>query len=165
VCYGLAHQIVSGAPDPYRVEPATLGFQQVHSAIIHWTVQCATGLSGEPTGNGYPARNGRLWRMNSAAQYRDRSQSSKSEGHRTIRCGTGLSGAARRQSPQRSTGLQTLTVGDVAAHLTVRCAHRQQPPQRLLWWLRAINIPQPPQLQASKISEYHIHYKSSSIHS
>jgi hypothetical protein len=25
------------------------------------------------------------------------------------------------------------------AHRIVRCAHRQQPPQRLLWWLRAIN--------------------------
>jgi hypothetical protein len=27
------------------------------------------------------------------------------------------------------------------AHRTVRCAHRQQPPQRLPWWLRAINTP------------------------
>jgi hypothetical protein len=27
------------------------------------------------------------------------------------------------------------------AHRTVRCAHRQQPPQLLLWWLRAINTP------------------------
>jgi hypothetical protein len=27
------------------------------------------------------------------------------------------------------------------AHRTVRCAHRQQPLQRLLWWLRAINTP------------------------
>jgi hypothetical protein len=26
-------------------------------------------------------------------------------------------------------------------HRTVRCAHRQQPPRRLLWWLRAINTP------------------------
>jgi hypothetical protein len=49
--------------------------------------------------------------------------------------------------------------------VSVRCAHRQQPPQRLLWWLGAINTPQPPQLQASKISEHHIQYKSSSIHS
>jgi hypothetical protein len=27
------------------------------------------------------------------------------------------------------------------AHRTVRCAHRQQPPQRLPWWLGAINPP------------------------
>jgi hypothetical protein len=51
------------------------------------------------------------------------------------------------------------------AHRTVRCTHRQQPPPTACWWLRAINTPQPPPLQASKISEYHIHYKSSSIHS
>jgi hypothetical protein len=47
----------------------------------------------------------------------------------------------------------------------LRCAHRQQPLQRLLWWLRDINTLQPPQLQASKIYEHHIQYKSSSIHS
>jgi hypothetical protein len=51
------------------------------------------------------------------------------------------------------------------AHRTVWCVHRQQPPPMTMWWLRAINTPQPPPLQASKISEYHIHYKSSSIHS
>jgi hypothetical protein len=27
------------------------------------------------------------------------------------------------------------------AHLTVRCAHRQQPPPTACWWLRAINTP------------------------
>jgi hypothetical protein len=42
-CTGL-----SGAPGPYRAEPATLGFQQAYSAIIHRTVLCATGLSGAP---------------------------------------------------------------------------------------------------------------------
>jgi hypothetical protein len=36
----------SGAPGPYRAEPATLGFQKAHSAIFHRTVRCATGLSG-----------------------------------------------------------------------------------------------------------------------
>jgi hypothetical protein len=36
------------------------------------------------------------------------------------------------------------------AHRTVRCVHRQQPPQWLPWWLRAINTPQPPQLQAPR---------------
>jgi hypothetical protein len=75
--------------------------------------------------------------MNSTTQYHDRSQSSESEGHRTVRC-------------RKRTKLQQL--GDVAAHRTlnsecpvahrtVRCAHRQQPPQQLLWWLRAINTP------------------------
>jgi hypothetical protein len=43
VCYGLAHQTVSGAPGPYRVEPATLGLPQACSSIIHRTVRCAIG--------------------------------------------------------------------------------------------------------------------------
>jgi hypothetical protein len=43
-----AHRIVSGAPGPYRVKPATLGKIEPSSAIIHQTVRCATGLSGEP---------------------------------------------------------------------------------------------------------------------
>jgi hypothetical protein len=38
------------------------------------------------------------------------------------------------------------------AHRTVRCAHRQQPAPTAMWWLRAINTPQPPPLQASKFS-------------
>jgi hypothetical protein len=46
------------------------------------------------------------------------------------------------------------------AHRTVRCAHRQQPPSMACWWLRAINTPQPPQLQASKCPEFLIQYKS-----
>jgi hypothetical protein len=46
VCSGLAHRIVSGALGPYRVQLATIGFLQAHSAIIHRTVWCATGLSG-----------------------------------------------------------------------------------------------------------------------
>jgi hypothetical protein len=55
VCSKLAHWTVSGAPGPYRCQPATLGNSRARSAIIHRTVRCATGLSGEPAGNGYPA--------------------------------------------------------------------------------------------------------------
>jgi hypothetical protein len=36
---------VSGAPRPYRIKLGSLGFLQRCSAIIHWTVWCATGLS------------------------------------------------------------------------------------------------------------------------
>jgi hypothetical protein len=46
------------------------------------------------------------------------------------------------------------------AHRTVRCAHRQQPAPTVPWWLRAINTPQPPPLQASKFLALHIQYKS-----
>jgi hypothetical protein len=44
----VCHRTVSGAPGPHRTEPATLGFLQACSAIIHRTVRCATGLSGAP---------------------------------------------------------------------------------------------------------------------
>jgi hypothetical protein len=37
-----------GAPGPYKVQTATLGFSKARSAIIHQTVRCATGLSGAP---------------------------------------------------------------------------------------------------------------------
>jgi hypothetical protein len=37
---------LSGALGPYRVQTATLGSLQAHSAIIYQTIQCATGLSG-----------------------------------------------------------------------------------------------------------------------
>jgi hypothetical protein len=50
---------LSGAPGPDRVQAATLGFSQARSAIIHRTVRCAIGLSGEPAGNDYLC-NGRL---------------------------------------------------------------------------------------------------------
>jgi hypothetical protein len=167
---------LSGALGPYRVQPATLGKTWARSAIIHWTVRCDTGLSSVPTSNDYPARNGRLWRMNSAAQYHDRSQSSESEEHRTVWCGTGLSGAARGQSPQRSNGLQTLTVGwrggapdslqclsGGAPDCPVRPSTAASPTATLV--VEGYKYPQPPQLQTSKISEHHIQYKSSSIHS
>jgi hypothetical protein len=49
----VCHRTLSGAPGPYRVELATLGFQQAHSAIIHRTVRCASGATAN-------SRNGRL---------------------------------------------------------------------------------------------------------
>jgi hypothetical protein len=95
---------LSGAPGPYRCQPATLGKTKVRSAIIHRTIRCATELSGEPAEQQLPARNGRLCQMNSAATVQHRSQSSKSEGHRTVRC-------RKKTKLQRSTQLRTLTVG------------------------------------------------------
>jgi hypothetical protein len=54
------HRTVSGAPSDsvrctrtVQLKPATLGFLQARSAIIHRTVRCATGQSGESAGNDY----------------------------------------------------------------------------------------------------------------
>jgi hypothetical protein len=43
VCWFLAHRTLSGAPGPYRLKPATLGNSVAPSAIIHRTVQWASG--------------------------------------------------------------------------------------------------------------------------
>jgi hypothetical protein len=56
----VCHRIVSGAPGPYRCQPATLEKTKACSTIIHRTVRCATGLSGEPAEQQLYARNGRL---------------------------------------------------------------------------------------------------------
>jgi hypothetical protein len=39
---------MSGAPGSYRCELFTFGFLRPRSAIIHWTVWCASGLSVVP---------------------------------------------------------------------------------------------------------------------
>jgi hypothetical protein len=43
--YPVCHRTVSGAPGPYNVQMATLGFLQARSAIIHRTVQCDSGAT------------------------------------------------------------------------------------------------------------------------
>jgi hypothetical protein len=101
--YPVCHRIVSGAPGPYICQPATLRNSRAHSAIIHRT----TGLSGEPAEQRLSAPTVDSNRMNSTTQYRAEVRAAKSEGHRTVRCGTGLSDAARGQS----SNCRTLTVG------------------------------------------------------
>jgi hypothetical protein len=70
----------------------SFGFPRHSSAIIHRTVRCATTLSGAPAKQRLSAHNSQLWRMNSESQCCGRSQSSRSEGHRTLRCDTRRSG-------------------------------------------------------------------------
>jgi hypothetical protein len=77
---------------------------------------------------------------------------------------------------QRSTSLRTLTVGwhggspdsekdlsSGAPDCPVRQSLAASPTATLV--VDGYKYPQPPQLQASKNSDYYIHYKSSSIHS
>jgi hypothetical protein len=76
----VCHKTVFGAPGPYRAKPATLGFLQVRSTIIHRTVRCTSGATAT-------SRNGRLQKrgdqMNSEEQCAQ-SQSCRSEAHRTL---------------------------------------------------------------------------------
>jgi hypothetical protein len=40
----VCHRTVSGAPGPYNLKPATLGFSPARSSIIHRTVRCTSGI-------------------------------------------------------------------------------------------------------------------------
>jgi hypothetical protein len=103
----VCHRTVSDAPGPYKCQPTTFEKTKARSAIIHWTVWCATGQLGEPAEQWLSAHSGRLWQVNSARK----SQSSEVWGapdcpvwHRTVWC-------RKRTKLQRSTLLRTLTVG------------------------------------------------------
>jgi hypothetical protein len=64
------------APGQAPFEQATLKNSEARSAIIHRTVRCATGLSGEPAEQRLPARQRSTAKRYSAEQCRDRSQRS-----------------------------------------------------------------------------------------
>jgi hypothetical protein len=98
----VCHWTVSGAPGLYWFQLASLGFLQAHSAIIHRTVRCATGLSGVTAEQ-------RLlratvdcksvvirWTVSKSAR-RVRAAGQRRTGHGTVSvwCGTGLSGVAQ----------------------------------------------------------------------
>jgi hypothetical protein len=89
---------LSGAPGPYKGQPATLGKMQARSAIIHWTVWCATGLFGEPVGNDYLRAT-----VDCKSTCHVNSVAAEVRGHRTVQC-------RKRTKLQRSSELQTLTV-------------------------------------------------------
>jgi hypothetical protein len=156
---------LSGSPCPYEDEPTTLGFQQVHSVIIHRTVRCASGAMAK-------SRNGRLCKGYSALQC---AAEVRAEVRGAPDSEQDLSGVAPDcPVPQEDSGTNSQLLpnpnGWVIWRRTgqptvpVRCAHRQQPSPTAIWWLGAINTPQPPQHQASKHSEHCIQYKSNSLH-
>jgi hypothetical protein len=100
----VCHRTVSGAPGPYRCQPATLGNSKARSVIIHRTVRCATRLSSDPAKNNYLHQQSTLTEGNSAAQYHAEVRAAKSEGHQTVRC-------RKRTKPPTVDQLRTLTVG------------------------------------------------------
>jgi hypothetical protein len=182
----VCHRTVSGAPGPYKSKLATFGFLWPRSAIIHRTVWCATRLFGAPSGatatsamvdcNGCLQRySARTVRAEVGAAARGAPDNEQYLSCVAPDCPVPLEdkGSNGRQRPNPNgwvTWLAHPTVSGGApdcpvAHRTVQCAHRQQPPQRLNWWLRAINTPQPPPLQPSKHSSLSIQYKRKVQHS
>jgi hypothetical protein len=98
------HQTVSGAPGRIDLKLFNFGFLRRSFAIIHRTIRWATGLSGVPAEQRLSARNDRLWQWTVQHSDRSRSQSSWSEGHRTVRC-------RMRTKPPTVDQLQALTGG------------------------------------------------------
>jgi hypothetical protein len=166
----VCHWTVFGAPRTVQAELFTFGFLRRRSAIIHRTVRWATGLSSAPSGATAPSAmvdfNSHCQMLQCAAEserkvrvYRTLN-SSCSVRHRTVRCGTGLSGAPRCQSSNGQNRLNPNGWVTCLAHRTVRCAHRQTTSPTVGLVVGAINTPQPPPLQESKFFRHPIQYKS-----
>ena len=133
VCTGqcLVHQARAQSNQPLSGIPGT------PSAIIHRTVRCATGLSGEPA------------EQRSTLQSKQCKSDVRAAGQR----GTGLSGVAPdcpvphedkasngRPAPTLTKRMTWRRTGHCpVAHRTVWCAHRQQPSPMATFWLVAIN--------------------------
>jgi hypothetical protein len=156
VCCGLAHRTVrctrtvQGSISHSRENTGALRYNSLDCSVCHWTVRCVSGQR-------LSAHNGRLQKYLPCEQCRGRSQSREVRGHRTVRC-------HKRTKLQRTTSLRTLTVGcrGGAPDCPVCPSPATFPTATLV--VGGCKYPQPPQLQASKFSEDHIQYKSSSIH-
>jgi hypothetical protein len=148
----VCHRTVSGAPGPYNVQLSTLGFLRARSSIIHRTVWCATGLPVHQRSNDSSVQRStaKAWVRATVRKQCTQKSDQSPEAHRIVNsaCPVPLEDKASNgsQRPNPSGWVTWL------AHRTVRCAHRQQPAPTAMWWLRAINTPQPPPLQASKFS-------------
>jgi hypothetical protein len=91
----VCHRTVSGAPCPYNSKPATLRNSTARFTIIHRTVRCASRATAIQ-------RQRLTLPSEQCSTVPRRSQSNKVREQWTVRCGTGLSGAARRQKFQQS---------------------------------------------------------------
>jgi hypothetical protein len=134
----VCHRTVSGAPGPCRAELATLGFQQAHSAIIHWTIRCTSGATAN-------SRNGRLCKgysaLQCAAEVRGAPDSEQDLSGVAPDCPVPQedNGGNGRLLPNSNGWVMWRRTGQPT--VPVRCAHRQQPSPTAIWWLRAINTP------------------------
>jgi hypothetical protein len=73
----------------YNSKPATLGNSRARSTIIHRTVWCVTGLSGEPAEQWLPVRQQLSAQRNSACQKSERRSQRAPDcpvWYRTVRC-------------------------------------------------------------------------------
>jgi hypothetical protein len=117
-----------GAPGWINSNSLPSGFWKCHSAIIHRTVRCGTGLSGVPAEQRLQC-NGRLQRKPVKALQcanSTQSQSRRQKAHRTVNSDCPVHHRTVRW-PHLSELQRLNPNGWVTwlAHRTVRCAHRQ----------------------------------------
>jgi hypothetical protein len=168
----VCHHTVSGVLGPYRAKPATLGFLQARSAIIHRTVRCATELSGAPAEQQLTRAtvDSGAWTVRARSQSRSQRHTRKCPvWHRTIRCHKKTTAPTVDCSRTLTVGwrggapdsLQCLSGG--APDCPVRPSTAAIPNDHLV--VGGYKYPQPPQHQASKHYEHCIQYKSNRLHS
>jgi hypothetical protein len=160
-CPSLAHRTVSGAPGPYNSELFTLGFLRPRSTIIHQTVRCTTGLSGAPAEQRLPAQ-----RSTATDTYERYSAWTVCAEVRAVVRGAPDCPVPLEDKPPTVVCARTLTVGWRGWRTGLSGAPiNSSPTPTAVWWLSAINTPQPPPLQQSKHSSHFIQYKSKVQHS
>jgi hypothetical protein len=151
---------LSGAPpDSVRCtrEPdsklATFGNSGSHSAIIHWTVRCASRITATQRQRSSVTAVNALQCAQKSEQSQKAHRTVNSDcpvHHRTVRW-------PRCQKLQRSESNGQVTW---SAHRTVWCAMRQQPPPTTHLVVGAINTPNHPPFIVSKFSAFTPHTRA-----
>jgi hypothetical protein len=124
---------------------ASFGNLESHSAIIHRTVRCSTGLSGVPSGVTANSANGRLQKANSDQLCATARAEVRAGAEGAPDSEQDLSGAPPDcpVAPHvRAPTVRTQRLGDVAGVPdSVRCAIRQKPSPMSILVVGAINTP------------------------
>jgi hypothetical protein len=144
VWWKMVHRTLSGAPAWRPPNQPLSGFGQARSTIIHRTVWCATGLSGELAEQQLPVRQ---WSTAQSVQWWTVPQCSKMTRRPNGQLFRTLMVALTWRTPDSAQWLSDAPIGS-----------RNQPTARSGW--EAINTPQPPHSLPSKPSEIFIHCKS-----
>ena len=137
----VCHRTVFGAPGPYRVQTTTLGFQPARSAIIHRTVWCTGGVTSTSC-------NSRLQKLKNRGTVRGRAERIVRGAPDTEQCLSSAAPDCPVPLEDKASNGQKLPNpnGWVTwlGHRTVSGAPIDSSlPQRLNWWLGAINMSHP----------------------
>jgi hypothetical protein len=160
---GLAHRAVRCTRE-FHSELATFGNLGSHSAIIHRTVRCSTGLSGVPAEqrlsaptvvcNGYSEQ----WTVLTARTESEQAPESAPDSEQDL---SGAPPDCLVAHLSEAPTIGTQRPGDVAgAPDSVRCAIRQKPSPTVTLVVGAINTPNHPHFIASKFSAIKPHTRA-----